>query len=999
MERTAQTYRKAKGGWFSPWPAVLLLLLATSAKAQLSDQDIQDLRRRGESEGWTFSVGRSQATYVPIERLCGTASCAEVEPSTETPPLRRTREALPERFDWRAFNGCTPIKNQGQGPYCWAFAIVGMVECNVLISDGDEVDLSEQYLVNCVYPPIFGPPRYGDMLSGCVLEEDLPYMAAKGPCNSPYPLHYAVESWGYVGTSTGIPATDSIKQAIITYGPLDVSVYVGDAFQAYSGGVFNANYNYSINHDVVLVGWSDDGGYWIMRNSWGPSWGENGYMRIAYGVSRIGYAAKYVVYPGPERPHRGSVPGPPTLSSPEMEADGLSSTPDLDWSDVPEADGYDIYLWEADTTRPDTPTYVFVRESEFGVPDALDYGVTYSWQVVPKNLQAASEGPVWSFSTAPRIEITTALLTPAIIGQEYSQQLTATGPPLPHEWSLKTTQEWDLSEVAASTGTTISSSELAYDAERRDLYRFGGGRTWPFSVSNGFYVLNLDSMECREVTDSGRPSGRICHTMVVDTTRDRLLLFGGAYWRQVDTYNYADVTLSDAYKVMAFDFGTGVWSTLSTSGYAPSKRHGCAGFYSEEQDALYIDGGKYGLSNGSYYWYDETYRLRLSSNTWERVNTGGGSPGRRIFHRFWETGEQTGIITNDEIYTFDASTAEWYQIPRIGEWPEDPGDYIAVSSTSGSLILFPSRSSRPAYEMDLPNGFCRVMNQADDTPRGYDFACSAPHLGGALLVDENRESPFLATLTPETLPPGLELSSAGTISGTATEEGTFPFTVQTSEASNPDNRDTRAFVLQAGHIPHVDQSPISQTLYTGMPLELGIQATGTAPITYQWQKDGSEIAGANGASCTIDGLQLSDAGSYTCAVSNPFGHAVSAPAVLTVLPAVERFVLSHVESPQQVAVPFPVTITAQDANGLTTTHFAGTARVVGLVAQNAELPGDPGTPNSGSSSYTRGIRFVPSSDVTVTHFRRYWGSRVSLWGASGDLLATQTTAEAGGVWS
>jgi len=80
-----------------------------------------------------------------------------------------------------------------------------------------------------------------------------------------------------------------MKTALMTYGPLDAAVDVDSAFEAYSGGIFE-NTNTSCgadpchytptNHAVSLVGWDDNGGdgYWILRNSWGESWGENGYM-------------------------------------------------------------------------------------------------------------------------------------------------------------------------------------------------------------------------------------------------------------------------------------------------------------------------------------------------------------------------------------------------------------------------------------------------------------------------------------------------------------------------------------------------------------------------------------------------------------------------------------------------------------------------------------------------------------------------------------------------
>ena len=101
-------------------------------------------------------------------------------------------------------------------------------------------------------------------------------------------------------TRSSVPSTTAIKNAIYTYGPISVEVAVDSYFEAYSGGVFNANTASYINHAVVLVGWDDTNGCWIMKNSWGTGWGESGYMRIAYGCDLIGYAAAYAVWVMPE---------------------------------------------------------------------------------------------------------------------------------------------------------------------------------------------------------------------------------------------------------------------------------------------------------------------------------------------------------------------------------------------------------------------------------------------------------------------------------------------------------------------------------------------------------------------------------------------------------------------------------------------------------------------------------------------------------------------------
>jgi len=214
------------------------------------------------------------------------------------------------------------MRSQGGCGSCWAFATVSALEWNIGIRDGVVVDLSEQWLVSCnqeVDPPQTLEKTWGcnggwwahDYFtgaatdpcggSGAVFEADFPYIGSV-TCHCPYPHGYAMDSWAYIGAEDEIPTVDAIKQAIMEYGPVCAAVYVGDAFRAYDGGVFNVNETGDeVNHAVLLVGWDDTqgaAGVWILRNSWMNTWGEGGYMRIEYGCSMIGYGACYVDYAG-----------------------------------------------------------------------------------------------------------------------------------------------------------------------------------------------------------------------------------------------------------------------------------------------------------------------------------------------------------------------------------------------------------------------------------------------------------------------------------------------------------------------------------------------------------------------------------------------------------------------------------------------------------------------------------------------------------------------------
>jgi C1A family cysteine protease len=103
-----------------------------------------------------------------------------------------------------------------------------------------------------------------------------------------------------VDKSYSVPSIAAIKQAIYDHGPVSAAVCAGLSFSDYTGGyVFETHECSSVDHAIVLVGWDDNqgaNGIWLLRNSWGTSWGEGGYMRIGYGVNNVGFAANYVVY-------------------------------------------------------------------------------------------------------------------------------------------------------------------------------------------------------------------------------------------------------------------------------------------------------------------------------------------------------------------------------------------------------------------------------------------------------------------------------------------------------------------------------------------------------------------------------------------------------------------------------------------------------------------------------------------------------------------------------
>jgi C1A family cysteine protease len=212
--------------------------------------------------------------------------------------------ALPRRHDWRELGGVTPVRDQGDAGTCWAFATTGPLEHAIKIKDRVDVDLSEQFLV------AYNEEGYGvdggwfahdyHKKPGAVLEFDFPYTANEIPVwnNPEYNHPYKIKKWSYNSFYTMSVATSrSMKKAIYKHGSVAAAVYADNTFIRYKGGIYKGVKNSEqINHAVMLVGWDDLQGVWILKNSWSTDWGENGYMRIKYGANKIGFAANYIVY-------------------------------------------------------------------------------------------------------------------------------------------------------------------------------------------------------------------------------------------------------------------------------------------------------------------------------------------------------------------------------------------------------------------------------------------------------------------------------------------------------------------------------------------------------------------------------------------------------------------------------------------------------------------------------------------------------------------------------
>lgn len=206
---------------------------------------------------------------------------------------------LPSHWDWRDEGGVTGARHQGACGSCWAFAAAGALEGTLLVYDGRELDLSEQHALDC------NPDGYGCsggwMTSvyrlwrdtGALLESEVPYAGDDGrPClDQDYTPSARVEAWSSVAFTR-----ESLKRRVLVR-PLAVAMHIYPDFQFYEGGVYSHEGSDPVNHAVTLVGWDDELSAWIIKNSWGTGWGEEGFAYVDYDCCRLGSYAHAIVAP------------------------------------------------------------------------------------------------------------------------------------------------------------------------------------------------------------------------------------------------------------------------------------------------------------------------------------------------------------------------------------------------------------------------------------------------------------------------------------------------------------------------------------------------------------------------------------------------------------------------------------------------------------------------------------------------------------------------------
>jgi len=210
--------------------------------------------------------------------------------------------SLPHSVDWRKKGAVTEVKYQGHCGSCWAFATIGAVEgANVIQAKRKLEELSVQQLVDCVshhYGCQGGTHEvaYDYIIDhGIATAKSYPYMMRDTQCQPPQYTWTSIKGRHPIQEGN----EDELMEAVALKGPVAVAIHVrGDSLRNYHSGVYSdsscSNRRHDLNHEVLVVGYGRENNqdYWLIKNSWGKTWGENGYVKLARGKNMCGVATE-----------------------------------------------------------------------------------------------------------------------------------------------------------------------------------------------------------------------------------------------------------------------------------------------------------------------------------------------------------------------------------------------------------------------------------------------------------------------------------------------------------------------------------------------------------------------------------------------------------------------------------------------------------------------------------------------------------------------------------
>lgn len=302
---------------------------------------IEQHNARAENGEFTYFMGLGPFTDLTSEEWEATLSPYVRTTERNVVELPEIENAFASPVDWVAKGATTPVKSQGDCGACWAFSATGAIEGAWQIAGHKLQDLSEQQLVDCAGGRFRNKGCLGgDMgmameyvksVGGLTDEDNYQYQAHDGTCNERKAAEHVATVSGSVDVRQN---SESQLIAAVARGPVSVAIEADkNVFQHYSRGVFSSTTcGVTLDHGVLVVGYGTDAAtgskYFKIKNSWGPSWGESGFIRFAAGTGSAKGVCGINMQPVYATAPKGDLPPSPPAPPPSPDPPGSCDMPD-----------------------------------------------------------------------------------------------------------------------------------------------------------------------------------------------------------------------------------------------------------------------------------------------------------------------------------------------------------------------------------------------------------------------------------------------------------------------------------------------------------------------------------------------------------------------------------------------------------------------------------------------------------------------------------------------
>jgi C1A family cysteine protease len=292
--------------WRMPiWPIIVVILIISLAEAGLAIT-LEDVRAALATRKLDWIAEKTFISDLSEDQFKARLGAVPEMHREKGPFHISVPTAPPSHFDWRELNKVSSVKDQGDCGSCWAFSTVAALESLALIKSVSPVmDASEQFLVSydisnfgCNGGGLGRAARFLDQ-NGTIDERCLEYRADDNI--QPFPCRKWGDSRiGITSSSWIVHSVESLKEAVYE-APVAATFLIFEDFKYYTSGIYEyVSGSYLGAHGILVVGWDDVGKYFIVKNSWGEAWGEEGFFRIAYSqvTNEVQLGADAIIFEG-----------------------------------------------------------------------------------------------------------------------------------------------------------------------------------------------------------------------------------------------------------------------------------------------------------------------------------------------------------------------------------------------------------------------------------------------------------------------------------------------------------------------------------------------------------------------------------------------------------------------------------------------------------------------------------------------------------------------------